>query len=75
MKQLDDIAGGALQKLKDLGIDDNTIVVFTTDNGAENFTWPDGALAAKAPYWRVASVFFALSVGPVKSLQELSRTV
>src|SRR5262249_5535643 len=42
MKQLDDIAGGALQKLKDLGIDDNTIVVFTTDNGAENFTWPDG---------------------------------
>jgi arylsulfatase len=42
MKQLDDIVGGALQKLKDLGIDDNTIVVFTTDNGAENFTWPDG---------------------------------
>jgi arylsulfatase A-like enzyme len=31
-----------MQKLKDLGIDDNTIVVFTTDNGAENFTWPDG---------------------------------
>jgi len=24
------------------GVDDNTIVVFTTDNGAENFTWPDG---------------------------------
>ena len=24
------------------GLDDNTIVVFTTDNGAENFTWPDG---------------------------------
>jgi Protein of unknown function (DUF1214)/Sulfatase len=42
MAQLDDIVGGALQKLKDLGIDDNTIVVFTTDNGAENFTWPDG---------------------------------
>jgi arylsulfatase len=42
MKQLDDIVGGALQKLKDLSIDDNTIVVFTTDNGAENFTWPDG---------------------------------
>ena len=42
MAQLDDVVGGVMQKLKDLGIDDNTIVVFTTDNGAENFTWPDG---------------------------------
>jgi arylsulfatase A-like enzyme len=42
MAQLDDIVGGALKKLKDLGIEDNTIVVFTTDNGTENFTWPDG---------------------------------
>jgi arylsulfatase A-like enzyme len=42
MAQLDDIVGGALQKVRDLGIDDNTIIVFTTDNGAENFTWPDG---------------------------------
>jgi arylsulfatase len=31
-----------MKKLKDIGIDDNAIVVFTTDNGAENFTWPDG---------------------------------
>jgi arylsulfatase A-like enzyme len=31
-----------MKKLKDMGVDDNTIVVFTTDNGAENFTWPDG---------------------------------
>jgi arylsulfatase len=42
MAQLDDIVGSVLQKVKDLGIDDNTIIVFTTDNGAENFTWPDG---------------------------------
>ncbi len=42
MAQLDDIVGAVMQKLKDLGVDDNTIVVFTTDNGAENFTWPDG---------------------------------
>jgi arylsulfatase len=42
MAQLDDVVGAVMQKLKDLGIDDNTIVVFTTDNGAENFTWPDG---------------------------------
>jgi arylsulfatase A-like enzyme len=31
-----------MQKLKDMGVDDNTIVIFTTDNGTENFTWPDG---------------------------------
>jgi arylsulfatase A-like enzyme len=42
MAQLDDIVGSVMQKLKDDGLDDNTIVVFTTDNGAENFTWPDG---------------------------------
>ena len=33
MAQLDDIVGAVLQKLKDDGLDDNTIVVFTTDNG------------------------------------------
>ena len=42
MAQLDDIVGAVMKKLKDMGVDDNTIVVFTTDNGAENFTWPDG---------------------------------
>ncbi|MCU1752003.1 arylsulfatase [Pseudomonas sp. 6D_7.1_Bac1] len=42
MAQVDDIVGDVMRKLKDLGVDDNTIVVFTTDNGAENFTWPDG---------------------------------
>lgn len=42
MAQLDDIVGDVMAKLKKDGMDDNTIVVFTTDNGAENFTWPDG---------------------------------
>jgi arylsulfatase A-like enzyme len=42
MAQLDDDVGLLMKKLKDMGVDDNTIVVFTTDNGAENFTWPDG---------------------------------
>jgi len=42
MAQLDDDVGLLMQKLKDMGVDDNTIVVFTTDNGTENFTWPDG---------------------------------
>ncbi len=42
MAQLDDIVGATMKKIKDMGVDDNTIVVFTTDNGTENFTWPDG---------------------------------
>jgi arylsulfatase len=42
MAQLDDNVGAVMQHLKDQGLDNNTIVVFTTDNGAENFTWPDG---------------------------------
>jgi arylsulfatase len=42
MAQLDDDVGLVMKKLKDMGVDDNTIVVFTTDNGAEVFTWPDG---------------------------------
>jgi arylsulfatase A-like enzyme len=42
MKQMDDCIGAVIQNLKDLGIYDNTIIVFTTDNGTETFTWPDG---------------------------------
>ena len=42
MAQLDDIVGSVMKKLKDLGVEENTIVVFTTDNGTESFTWPDG---------------------------------
>ena len=42
MAQFDDIVGSVMQKLKDMGVDDNTIVVMTTDNGTEVFTWPDG---------------------------------
>jgi arylsulfatase len=42
MAQLDDSVGALLKHLEDIGEADNTIVVFTTDNGAETFTWPDG---------------------------------
>jgi arylsulfatase A-like enzyme len=42
MAQLDDDVGLVMKKIKDMGEDDNTIVVFTTDNGTEVFTWPDG---------------------------------
>ncbi len=36
--------GLLLDKLDELGITDNTIVLYTTDNGAETFTWPDGGM-------------------------------
>src|SRR3990172_8759385 len=42
MAQMDDCIGAVMQHLKDIGVDNNTIVVFSTDNGTENFTWPDG---------------------------------
>ena len=42
MAQMDDDIGDLLKHLDDIGVTDNTIVIFTTDNGAEVFTWPDG---------------------------------
>jgi arylsulfatase len=44
MAQLDDSVGAILKHLEDMGEADNTIVIFTTDNGAEVFTWPDGGM-------------------------------
>jgi arylsulfatase len=42
MVEHDGHVGQLLKKLDDLGIAQNTIVIYTTDNGAEVFTWPDG---------------------------------
>jgi len=44
MAQFDDSIGALLKHLEEIGEADNTIVVFTTDNGAEVFTWPDGGM-------------------------------
>eukprot|EP00163_Fabomonas_tropica_P015615 TRINITY_DN28423_c0_g1_i1.p1 TRINITY_DN28423_c0_g1~~TRINITY_DN28423_c0_g1_i1.p1 ORF type:complete len:510 (-),score=97.36 TRINITY_DN28423_c0_g1_i1:550-2079(-) len=42
MKEMDDDVGELLDLLEELGVDDNTIVMFSTDNGAASNSWPDG---------------------------------
>ncbi len=44
MVEHDGMVGDLLKQLDDLGIADNTIVLYTTDNGAEIALWPDGAM-------------------------------
>ena len=44
MLELDDQVGAFLKKLDDLGIAENTIVVFTSDNGVHQATWPDAGV-------------------------------
>jgi len=44
MAEHDDHVGVLLDKLDELGIADNTIVIYSTDNGAETATWPDGGI-------------------------------
>ncbi len=58
MLQHDNDVGLLLAKLKELGLEDNTIVMYSTDNGAEKFSWPDGGSSPfrneKASNWEGA---------------------
>jgi arylsulfatase A-like enzyme len=55
MVEHDGMVGQLLDKLDELKITDNTIVMYSTDNGAEVFTWPDGGstifAGEKATQW------------------------
>ena len=55
MVEHDAMVGQLLDKLDELKIADNTIVMYSTDNGAETFTWPDGGTTVfrneKATQW------------------------
>ncbi len=55
MVEHDGMVGQLLDKLEELGIADNTIVMYSTDNGAESFSWPDGGTTMfrgeKATQW------------------------
>lgn len=44
VKQHDDQIGHLLNKIKELGVDDNTIIVYTTDNGPMINLWPDAGM-------------------------------
>ena len=58
MVEHDGMVGQLLDKLKELGLEDNTIVMYSTDNGAEEFSWPDGGTTPfrgeKATNWEGA---------------------
>ena len=58
MMEHDYDVGLLLDKLKELGLEDNTIVMYSTDNGAEKFSWPDGGISPfrneKASNWEGA---------------------
>ncbi|HBE70608.1 MAG TPA: arylsulfatase [Planctomycetaceae bacterium] len=42
MQEMDDDVGELLDLIEELGVDDNTLVMFSTDNGAASNSWPDG---------------------------------
>ena len=76
--QLDDSVGAIMKHLEDIGEADNTLLVFSTDNGAEVFTWPDGGMTPfKGTKGTVMEGGFrarASPAGPARSSRAASRT-
>jgi arylsulfatase len=72
MVEHDAMVARLLEKLDQLGIADNTIVIYTTDNGAEKFSWPDGGTSPfrgeKATTWEggIRVPFIVRWVGKIK---------
>jgi arylsulfatase A-like enzyme len=68
MVEHDVMVGQLLDKLKELGLEDNTIVMYSTDNGAEKFTWPDGGQSPfrgeKNTNWEAATACRHWCAGP-----------
>ena len=67
----DEQIGEMLNKLDELGIADNTIVMYSTDNGPENDTWPDGAntpfRSQRTPTGKAAGAYRASCAGRARS--------
>ena len=78
MVEHDDDVGQLLDKLKELGLEENTIVMYSTDNGAEKFSWPDGGTSPfrgeKARTGKAATACPAPSAGPASSSPAPSST-
>ena len=78
MVEHDGHVGQVLDKLKELGLDENTIVMYSTDNGAEKFTWPDGgrrlSAAKRTRTGKAATACRAPSAGPASSSPARSST-
>ena len=71
MIEHDETVGKILKALDDMGIAENTIVVYTTDNGPHMNTWPDGAMthfrSEKNTNWEVPSACPVWCAGRRKS--------
>src|SRR5271168_1151537 len=79
MVELDGYVEQLLKKLDDLGVADNTIVVFTTDNGAEVLSWPDGGATPfrgeKDTNWEGGWRVPCVCAGPASSSPAVSSTI
>jgi arylsulfatase A-like enzyme len=62
--ELDDNSGRVVQTIRDLGLAENTLVIWTTDNGAWVDAWPD---AGYTPFRGTASAFLRSHGGRARS--------